>query len=86
MNIEAIWYEYSPFVYATAGVFSISNYGSVISLVSGVLLIAAALTILRMRWVYRKKRAEQGNRDRRAERVAKRKRMRQVEPVDDVDF
>jgi hypothetical protein len=40
MNIEAIWYEYSPFVYATAGIFSVSNYGSIIPVVSGVLLIA----------------------------------------------
>lgn len=86
MNIEAIWYEYSPFVYATAGIFSVSNYGSIISIVSGFLLIAAALTILRMRWVYRKKRAEQVNRDRRAERVARRKRTRQVDAVDDCDF
>lgn len=86
MDIEAIWYEYSPFVYTAAGIFSISNYGSLVSVVSGILLIAAALTIFRMRWVYRKKKVEKLNRDKRAERVARRKRTRHVDPVDDARF
>ena len=86
MDIETIWYEYSPFVYAVAGILSVSNYGSYLSVVFGTLLIAASLTILRMRWVYRKKQAEKIHRDKREERVARRKRTRQVDPVDDQRF
>lgn len=86
MKIEAIWYEYSPFVYAVAGILSVSNYGSYISVMSGILLVAAAATILRMRWVYRKNRAEKTIRDKRAQRVANRKRTRQADMADDLEF
>ena len=43
MNIEATWYENSPYVYVVGGVVSISNYGSTIAIASGVLLMGAAL-------------------------------------------
>ena len=78
MNIEATWYEYSPYVYAIGGVVSISNYGSLIAIASGVMLLAAAITILRMRWVYRKNKALEREREERARRVTQRKKMKQT--------
>ncbi len=83
MNIEPIWYEYSPYVYAAGGVASLSNYGSYIAIASGVMLIVASGTILRMRIVYRKKKAEQLERDKRAERVARRKKARHTDMIID---
>lgn len=73
MNLEAIWYEYSPYVYAAAGAISISNVHTAIGLISGVMLLIAAATILRMRWMYRRNAALQDERDERMKRVAKRK-------------
>ena len=88
MNLEPIWYEYSPYVYAAGGVFSLSNYGSYIAIGSGVLLIGASATILRMRLVYRRKRAEQLEREKRAQRVARRNKERNTTRMiidDDLD-
>ncbi len=55
MDLETLWYELSPYLYAVCGVFSLS-YGSASWLLkgSGILLIIAALTIVRLRWVYRR--------------------------------
>lgn len=53
MDIETMWYEGSPYLYAVVGVVSLFG-GSVLALVSGGLLITASLTIMRMRWVHRK--------------------------------
>ena len=83
MNIEATWYENSPYVYVVGGVVSISNYGSTIAIASGVLLLGAALTILRMRWRYRKNKAEQREREERVKRVLRRKQFKQTMPLDD---
>jgi hypothetical protein len=76
VKLEPIWYEYSPYVYAVGGMFSLSNYGSYIAIGSGVLLIGASATILRMRLVYRRNRAEQLEREERALRAARRSRER----------
>ena len=73
MKIEATWYECSPYLYAIVGLVSISNYDSYISIVSGLLLLAASGTILRMRWIYRKNVVLQRERDERLKRVARRK-------------
>ncbi|MGI9024021.1 MAG: hypothetical protein ACR2GP_00250 [Burkholderiaceae bacterium] len=55
MDLETLWYEISPYLYAVCGLFLLS-YGSASGLlkVSGILLIIAALTIVRLRWVYRR--------------------------------
>ena len=55
MDIETTWYELSPYLYAIAGVASALNVKSGLSICSGVLLLAAAATIIRMRWVYRRR-------------------------------
>ena len=55
MDLETIWYEFSPYLYAVAGVASILSSGSTLRLVSGALLLAAAVTIFRLRWTYRRK-------------------------------
>lgn len=88
MKLEPIWYEYSPYVYAVGGMLSLSNYGSYISIGSGVLLIGASATILRMRLVYRRNRAEQLEREERALRAARRSRERNTTRmiIDDDDL
>lgn len=73
MTLEATWYEYSPYLYLAGGLVSISNRSSSISVISGILLLIASVTILRMRWIYRKNMALQRERDERMKRVAKRK-------------
>lgn len=55
MDLETLWYECSPYVYAIAGIVSILNLKSGLSIVSGVLLLGASATILRLRWVNRRK-------------------------------
>lgn len=86
MNIEPIWYEYSPYLYAAGGVFSLSNYGSYIAIGSGVLLLGASATILRMRLVYRRKRAAQLEREKRAQRAARRSLERNTRMIIDDDL
>jgi uncharacterized membrane protein (UPF0136 family) len=56
MDLETIWYECSPYLYLAGGVATILKSDSRVGLVSGVLLIAAAATILRLRYVHRKDR------------------------------
>lgn len=85
MKIEAAWYEYSPYLYAVVGLLSISNYGSYISVISGLLLLVASGTILRMRWMYRKNATLQRERDERLKRVAKRKMMKPTITPDEED-
>ncbi|CAN5374434.1 hypothetical protein BH11PSE11_BH11PSE11_32120 [soil metagenome] len=72
MKLEPIWYEYSPYLYAVAGVVSISNYPSYISIGCGVLLLIASGTILRMRLMYRRNKALEHEREERLKRAAKR--------------
>ena len=55
MDLETLWYELSPYIYAACGVFSwFYSAGSWLLKGSGILLIIAALTIVRLRWVYRR--------------------------------
>jgi hypothetical protein len=54
MDFETIWYEYTPYIYAVAGIMSILQIGSLIGISFGLLLIAAAGLIIRMRHNYRK--------------------------------
>jgi hypothetical protein len=55
MDFETICYEFSPYIYACVGVISLFNTKSTLSIVSGLLLLAAAATILKLRWTYRRK-------------------------------
>ncbi len=55
MDLETVWYEFSPYVYAVAGVISVFSTRSTVGVLSGVLLLAASATILRLRWTYRRK-------------------------------
>ncbi len=55
MDLETVWYETFPYLYGIAGIVSILiRPGSLLLKISGVLLVVAALTILRLRWVYRR--------------------------------
>ena len=54
VNLETVWYESAPYLYMVVGLISVFR-GSVLAQVSGLLLITASLTILRLRWVYRRK-------------------------------
>jgi len=59
MDLESLWYEAFPYLYGIGGVVVIVvSAGSGLLKVSGVLLVVAALTIVRMRWVYRRRRYE----------------------------
>jgi hypothetical protein len=55
MDLEQIWYEVFPYLYGIGGFVAIFlPGGSGLLRTSGVLLIAASITILRLRWVYRR--------------------------------
>jgi hypothetical protein len=54
MDIETCWYEFSPYIYIMAGSASIFSSESLVGTIAGTLLIIAALTILRLRWVHRR--------------------------------
>ncbi len=54
MDLENIWYEFSPYLYAVCGIVALSySPGSYLLKGSGILLTTAVLTILRLRWIYR---------------------------------
>lgn len=55
MDLESIWYEFSPYLYALAGAVSVLTTNSKLSVFSGILLLAASATILRLRWLHRHK-------------------------------
>ena len=55
MDIETTWYEFSPYIYALVGLATIAATDSRLSVCSGALLLVAAATILRLRWVHRRK-------------------------------
>jgi hypothetical protein len=59
MDVETLWYEAAPYIYALAGVISLFFATAFSSAVPGLLLIAAAVTILCVRWVHRRKTAAQ---------------------------
>ena len=55
MDLEQVWYEAFPYVYGAGGAVALLfQPGSFLLKVSGGLLIVAAVTILRLRWVYRR--------------------------------
>jgi hypothetical protein len=55
MDYETIWYEISPYVYTIAGVCTVVSADVQFGKISGVLLLIAALTIIRLRWRSRRK-------------------------------
>ena len=62
MSIEEIWYESSPYVYALAGLTVLAGADGALAKMSGGLLLIAAGTILRLRWVHRARRAAANSR------------------------
>lgn len=55
MDLESIWYEMAPYAYVFTGAYSAST-DSRLATVSGILLVVAAVVIIRMRWSYRRSR------------------------------
>lgn len=55
MDIEQLWYELSPYLYALAGMLALYHSRSGLPLFSGVLLLVASATILRLRWTNRRR-------------------------------
>ena len=55
MDYETIWYEISPYVYTLAGICSAMAADVRLGKLSGLLLLVAALTIIRLRWRSRHK-------------------------------
>ena len=55
MDLETIWYETSPYIYTISGVLAFATAEARIGQVSGVLLLGAAMTVIRLRWVNRRK-------------------------------
>jgi Flp pilus assembly protein TadB len=62
MDFEAIWYEYTPYIYAVAGIMSILQIGSIIGIAFGIALIAAAGVIFIKRVNYRKRQSKKNER------------------------
>jgi hypothetical protein len=58
MDIKTIWYEASPYLYISVGLLCLFA-SERLATFSGGLLILAALTILRLRWRYRRARVVQ---------------------------
>jgi len=55
MDLETFWYEVFPYVYGVGGLIAILFSGSSLLLKgSGVLLIVASITIIRLRRAYRR--------------------------------
>lgn len=54
MDIETIWYEYTPYLYVVVGIMSVLHIGSLIGTCFGLLLVAAAGLIIFKRHNYRK--------------------------------
>lgn len=62
MDFETIWYEYTPYIYAIAGIMSILQIGSIIGIAFGVALIAAAGVIIIKRLSYRRRQSNKSER------------------------
>jgi UPF0716 family protein affecting phage T7 exclusion len=62
MDFETIWYEYTPYIYAIAGIMSILQIGSIIGIAFGIALIAAAGVIFIKRVNYRKRQSKKNER------------------------
>jgi len=73
MSIEELWYESSPYLYVFIGVLVLIGSPGGLGKASGGLLLVAAGTILRLRWVHRHERAAARER-KRAEATAARRR------------
>lgn len=58
MDFETLWYEYTPYLYAIAGIMSILYIGSVIGVMFGLFLVVAAVVIIGARHKYRKSQAD----------------------------
>ena len=54
MDFEVLWYEASPYIYVIVGIIAMIYASSYLAMLPGGLLIAAAVTILRMRRSYRR--------------------------------
>jgi hypothetical protein len=57
MSLEEIWYESSPYVYALLSVVVVLSSDGTLATLSGCMLLAAAATIIRLRWKHRQQRA-----------------------------
>jgi len=57
MSLEEIWYETSPYVYALLSVVVVLSSDGTLATLSGCMLLAAAGTIIRLRWKHRQQRA-----------------------------
>jgi hypothetical protein len=55
MDYETLWYEASPYVYTFAGICAAISTDAQFGKISGILLLIAALTIIRLRWRNRRK-------------------------------
>lgn len=55
MDLETVWYEISPYIYTISGLSVVATADAVLGRYSGALLLAAAVTIIRLRWVHRHK-------------------------------
>ena len=62
MDFETMWYEYTPYLYAIAGIVSILYIGSIIGISFGVLLVAGSGLIIAMRVNYRRKQSDKNER------------------------
>ncbi|MBK4736142.1 hypothetical protein [Noviherbaspirillum pedocola] len=54
MDLETCWYEVSPYMYIAGGTASIFYAEAPMARLPGLLLIAAAATIIRLRWRHRR--------------------------------
>ena len=53
MSLESLWYETSPYLYLVVGLASALFSNSALGLVFSALLVAASVTIFRLRRIYR---------------------------------
>lgn len=53
MDLETVWYEVSPYIYTLSGLSVVAMADTSMGRISGALLLAAAVTIIRLRWAHR---------------------------------
>lgn len=51
--LEPFWYEVSPYVYSIGGALTLAQVSSGLGMISGALLLASAVIVLRLRWSHR---------------------------------
>lgn len=54
LDMETVWYEISPYIYTLSGLSVIAMADAGMGRYSGALLLIAAATIIRLRWVHRR--------------------------------